>query len=351
MLRIPPRVATRHLYHLTIFNQNYMKTFFKKILLVSMIATMLPLGTTFAGGSMPATSLTGSVTSENMIKLSWSTPDKTDYKYIYDFYEGYSVFRDNKLFALLKFSNNNYSYYNLAGLKDDNYDFTVSLYYYDIMGIHHVNQSNKVSLQVSKNIKLYIDQSSSSKVNLKWTSYNGNFDGYIIKLVEIGKNGEDFPKNTISYYVSKTTTSFDGINAAAGHKYRAQIFPYTSNGNGTLNFIEEGKSNRKLVKLESGEIILTAAAVGGKIEASFTASTSRQVDGYAVYVVTGKKGEVSLSNASPVFFSKDKTTFTAYPSDTGYYTLKVYAYNERPDGTKVYHQPGSNWVTVVNNIL
>lgn len=367
-----------------------MKSTFTKILLVSMIATILPISTTLAGGSMPATVLTGSVTADNTIQLSWNTPDKTTYDYIYNFYEGYAVMMNNKPFAMLKFSNNNYSYYNLSGMKKGNYDFYTSLYYYDISGIHYVNPSNTVSLKIEektapnpqpiptpqptptpivpapvvstpiiptpqpspKKVKLYVDQSS-DKVTLSWTAYTGTFDGYVIELVEIGKNGKAFPKNTIYYYVAKTDTSFNKINVAAGHKYIAQVFPYTNNGNGTLTYIENGKSNRKLVKIDetSGKIVLTAAAVGGKIEASFTTSNSKQVDGYAIYIVTGKKGEVSLSNASPVFLAKDKTTFTAYPSDTGYYTLKVYAYNELPDGTKVYHQPGSNWVTVVNSIL
>lgn len=376
-------------YLITLLTIHCMNKTLTKVLLVGLVATILPFSTTMAGGSMPATTLTGSVTADNTVKLSWSVPDKTNFKYIYDFYEGYAVFRDDKIYAMLKFSNNNYSYYNRSILENGNYDFSVSLYYYDVGGLHYVNPSNTVNLTISgnsapipapvpapapapqpmpfpkllpkikplpaikdKHIKLSVDESASNKVILNWTAYTGTLDGYVIEFAEVGKKGKAFPKNTIYYYVSGTSTSFDGLNAAAGHKYRAQVIPYTNNGNGTISYTEGGRSNRKLVKIdeESGKIVLTAVAVGGKIEASFTAS-GKQVDGYAIYVVKGKKGTVNLASASPVFLAKDKTTFIASPSDAGLYTLKVYAYNERPDGTKVYHQPGSNWVTVENTIL
>ncbi|MBI5754429.1 hypothetical protein HZA40_04775 [Candidatus Peregrinibacteria bacterium] len=343
-----------------------MYKFITKILLVTTVATLIPLSSTFAGGGMPATNLAGSVSSDNTIQLHWSTPDKNDYKYIYDFYQGYAVLMNNKPLALLEFSKNNYSYYNLSGLKKGDYNFEADLYYYDINGIHYVNPSNTVSLTVGdtiqpnpqpqpqpqpeepKHIKLSVDQSN-DKVTLNWTSYTGTFDGYIIKLAEVAKKKKywkEFPQNNIYYYLSNNTTSFDGLNVIAGHTYQAQIFPYTKNGNGTVDLIKKGQSEKKVIKLESSEIDLHAIATEGKISAHFTASSNKQVDGYAVYVVSGKQGETSLDNASPIYLTKDKTNFTSYPTNTGFYTLKVYAYNELPDGTKVFHQPGSNWVTV-----
>lgn len=334
-----------------------MTKFISKILTVATIAMVMPMTTTQAGGSMPATTLTGSVSSENTINLSWTTPDKNDYKYVYDFYDGYAVIMNGKTFAMLKFENNNYSYYNLSGMKKGSYKFEVNLYYYDVNGIHYVNPSNKVELKIADKIvekkispvKMKVD-ASGDKVVVNWNTFKGNFDGYIIKLAEIDKNYKEFPKNTVYYYLSKTDTSFDGLNVVAGHRYNVQVLPYLKNNKGTLDYVKGAASNRKVINLAEDKIVLSAKSIGGKIEASFT-STGKQIDGYAIYVVYGKQGEVSLDNASPVFLSKDKTTFTAYPSDTGSYTLKVYAYNELPNGTKVYHQPGSNWVTVENNIL
>ncbi|MCX6734357.1 MAG: hypothetical protein NTZ25_00420 [Candidatus Peregrinibacteria bacterium] len=334
-----------------------MTKFISKILTVATIAMVMPMTTTQAGGSMPATTLTGSVSSENAINLSWTTPDKNDYQYVYDFYDGYAVLMNGKTFAMLKFENNNYNYYNLSGMKKGSYKFEVDLYYYDVNGIHYVNPSNKVELKIADKIvekkispvKMKVDESG-DKVVLNWSTFTGKFDGYIIKLAEIDKNYKEFPKNTIYYYLSTTDTSYSGLDIAAGHRYNVQVLPYLKNNKGTLDYVKGAASNRKLINLAEDKIVLSAQAIGGKIEANFT-STGKQIDGYAIYVVYGKQGEVSLDKASPVFLSKDKTTFTAYPSDTGSYTLKVYAYNELPNGTKVYHQPGSNWVTVENNIL
>lgn len=335
-----------------------MTKFISKILTVATIAMVMPMTTTQAGGSMPATTLTGSVSSENTINLSWTTPDKNDYQYVYDFYDGYAVLMNGKTFAMLKFENNNYNYYNLSGMKKGSYKFEVNLYYYDVNGIHYVNPSNKVELKIEdkknekkiKAVKMNVDQSG-DKVILNWSSFKGTFDGYIIKLEEIDKNYKKIPKNNIYYYVSTTDTSFDDLNVIAGHRYNVQVLPYLKNNQGTLDYVKGAASNRKFINLAEAKIELSAQVIGGKIEATFTTSGNKQVDGYAAYVVYGKQGEESLDDISPIFLSKDEKTFTSYPVTKGFYTLKVYAYNELPNGTKVYHQPGSNWKTVEVNTL
>ena len=333
-----------------------MKKFLSKFLAVATIVTIMPTATTLAFGSMPATVLSGSVSSGNTVNLSWSAPDNNNYNYIYNFYQGYAVLMNNQPIALLKFANNNYSYYNFNGLKNGIYNFTVDLYYYDVNGIHYTNPSNSVRLRIdnsnngygtpppnntAKAITLNVDDSGNNVV-LDWSPYGGNFDGYIIKLTEVDQNHSELPYTTIFYNLSKYSTSFNSLNVASGHQYDVQVLPYK----GSFNYVNGAASNKKFINLASNNIELSAQFTGRKIEGYFTSDNNQQVDGYAVYVLSGLQGDSSMANASPMFLSKYQNSFTVYPSTTGYYTLKVYAYNELPDGTRVYHQPGSNLVTV-----
>lgn len=339
----------------------------KKFVVVSavgLVAALSPLSSFVgsAGGSIiPAPTLTGTYAGE-MIKLNW-----TAYDYSQSGWEGYAVFKVKageqntykKPFALLKFENNNYSYYNLGGMKEGNYTWAVSLYDYDINGLKFGPVSNLISVTVPKKegpkppvppaqneaVKLKITKTD-SKVSASWSAYAGTFDGYVLTLVEVGKNGKTYDQNKVYYYLPKGTTSSDNLDMVAGRKYQLQVFPYTKNADGkTLTYVKKAESNVKKVVIPEHKIKLKLYNLVAEhtVVGSFEAKNSNLVDGYAVYVVTGAQGEVSLDHASPVFIGKDKTTFELKGLTNGVYTVKVYAYNLSPSGAKVYHQPGSNY--------
>lgn len=205
--------------------------------------------------------------------------------------------------------------------------------------------------QPPKSVKLEATKTSNG-VTASWSAYTGTFDGYILKMTEVSKEGKEFPANTIYYYFSTGTTSTSNLNIVSGHQYKLQVFPYTKNTDGTtVKYVSGGQSNVVKLDFPNQEIKVSITSLvsydnSNTVYGSFKSNKNGLVDGFAVYLALGKQGVTPLSTLTPKYLDKNAKSFAFYNVAEGQYTVKVYAYNLRPDGTKVFHQPGSQYATI-----